>query len=80
MNKKSGASKPSSSIPNGEMESVEEEGAGPPGEGAKKEGGDAYEDAKTYVYLELQLDTPLIPKRTVAVLADRYVWYTHGHQ
>ena len=68
-NKKGGASKPGSSIIPGEVGSGDE-GTGPPFEGVKREG-DAYEEAKTYVYLELQINTPLIPKRPASVLATR---------
>lgn len=32
-----------------------------------------YVDAKTYVYLEIELHRPLIPRRPVSVLAERYV-------
>ena len=31
-----------------------------------------YVDAKTYVYLEIELYRPLIPKRPASVLAQRY--------
>ena len=32
-----------------------------------------YVDAKTYVYLEIELHRPLIPKRPASVLAERYI-------
>lgn len=41
------------------------------GEGVKREGDDVYEETGTYVYLELQLHKPLIPKRPASVLATR---------
>ena len=48
-------------------------------EGESGEGGaevpkeaQVYVDAKTYVYLEIELQRPLIPKRPASVLAQRY--------
>ncbi len=71
--KTAAASKPNSSVAPGNNEAGSgDEGAGVPAEGVKKEG-DAYEDAKAYVFLELQLDAPLIPKRPMSVLATRQV-------
>ena len=41
-------------------------------EGAEsKSEAQAYVDAKTYVYLEIELHRPLIPKRPASVLAER---------
>ena len=41
-------------------------------EGARREGA-VYEDSKAYVYLELELDRPLVDKRPASVLANRSV-------
>lgn len=49
-------------------------------EGIKREGC-VYNEARTYVYLELQLDRPFIPKRSASVLATRYAHvggWVHG--
>jgi hypothetical protein len=35
-----------------------------------------YVDAKTYVYLEIELQRPLIPRRPASVLAQRFVTNT----
>ena len=57
-------------------------GDGVPGGGGDGEGGEGvevpresqiYVDAKTYVYLEIELHRPLIPKRPASVLAERYM-------
>ena len=41
------------------------------GEGPTKRDAAAYEDARTYVFLEMELQKPLIAKRPATVLADR---------
>ena len=45
------------------------EGGG--GEGEKKTEAHVYVEARTYVYLEIELKNPLIPKRPASVLAQR---------
>ena len=50
-------------------------GDGETGEGAKvPREAQVYVDAKTYVYLEIELHKPLIPRRPASVLADRYMY------
>ena len=65
-----------------EEEGAEGEGGAVGGGGAEGEAGgeggevpreaQVYVDAKTYVYLEIELHRALIPKRPASVLAERY--------
>ena len=51
---------------------TEEEGGGA-GEGEGKSESHVYVDARSYLFLEVEMHRPLIPKRPASVLAERCV-------